>query len=92
MRERDRDREEKTEKYQAHLVEATRKSLRSSKTVLKRTASLRFAALASTAKKKGQTPENKHEYKQVLVGADQQMPAYVSKSSKSFSTFHRVLG
>ena len=45
-RERERDREEKTDKYQAHLVEATRKSPRSSKTVMKRTASLRFAALA----------------------------------------------
>ena len=45
-RERERDREEKTEKYQAHLVEATRESPRSSKTVMKRTASLRFAALA----------------------------------------------
>ena len=45
-RESDRDREEKTEKYQAHRVEATRKSPRSSKTVMKRTASLRFAALA----------------------------------------------
>ena len=45
-RERERHREEKTEKYQAHLVEATRKSPRSSKTVMKRTASLRFAALA----------------------------------------------
>ena len=45
-RERDRDRGEKTEKYQAHRVEATRKSPRSSKTVMKRTASLRFAALA----------------------------------------------
>ena len=45
-REREKHREEKTEKYQAHLVEATRKSLRSSKTVMKRTASLRFAALA----------------------------------------------
>ena len=45
-RERERDREEKTEKYRAHLVEATRKSPRSSKTVMKRTASLRFAALA----------------------------------------------
>ena len=33
-------------RYQAHLVEATRKSPRSSKTVMKRTASLRFAALA----------------------------------------------
>ena len=44
--ERERHREEKTEKYQAHLVEATRKSPRSSKTVMKRTASLRFAALA----------------------------------------------
>ena len=45
-RERKRDREEKTEKYQAHLVEATRTSPRGSKTVMKRTASLRFAALA----------------------------------------------
>ena len=45
-RERERGREEKTEKYRAHLVEATRKSPRSSKTVMKRTASLRFAALA----------------------------------------------
>ena len=45
-RERERGREEKTEKYQAHRVEATRKSPRSSKTVMKRTASLRFAALA----------------------------------------------
>ena len=45
-RKRERHREEKTEKYQAHLVEATRKSPRSSKTVMKRTASLRFAALA----------------------------------------------
>ena len=45
-RERERHREEKTEKYQSHLVEATRKSPRSSKTVMKRTASLRFAALA----------------------------------------------
>ena len=43
---RERHIEEKTEKYQAHLVEATRKSPRSSKTVMKRTASLRFAALA----------------------------------------------
>ena len=45
-RKRERHTEEKTEKYQAHLVEATRKSPRSSKTVMKRTASLRFAALA----------------------------------------------
>ena len=45
-RERDIHRTEKTEKYRAHLVEATRKSHRSSKTVMKRTASLRFAALA----------------------------------------------
>ena len=44
--ERERRREEESEKYQAHLVEATRKSPRSSKTVMKRTASLRFAALA----------------------------------------------
>ena len=43
---RERHREEKTEKYQAHLVKATRKAPRSSKTVMKRTASLRFAALA----------------------------------------------
>ena len=45
-RKRERHRDEKTEKYQAHLVEATRKAPRSSKTVMKRTASLRFAALA----------------------------------------------
>ena len=45
-RERERHRVEKTEKYRAHLFEATRKSSRSSKTVMKRTASLRFAALA----------------------------------------------
>ena len=45
-RKRKRDREEETEKYQAHLVEATRKSPRCSKTVIKRTASLRLAALA----------------------------------------------
>ena len=45
-RERERDREEKIEKHQAHLVEATRESPRGSKTVMKRTASLRFAALA----------------------------------------------
>ena len=44
--ERERDREEKTEKHQARLVEATRKSSRISKTVIKKTASLRFAALA----------------------------------------------
>ena len=45
-RNRESHREEKTEKHQAHLVEATRKPPRSSKTVMKRTASLRFAALA----------------------------------------------
>ena len=45
-REREKHREEKTEKHHAHLVKATRKSPRSSKTVMKRTASLRFAALA----------------------------------------------
>ena len=45
-KERERGREEKTEKYRAHLVDATKKSPRSSKTVMKRTASLRFAALA----------------------------------------------
>ena len=45
-RERERHRTEKTEKYRAHLIEATRKSPRSSKTVMKRTASLHFAALA----------------------------------------------
>ena len=44
--ERERHSEGKTEKYPAHLVEATRKSPRSSKTVMERTASLRFAALA----------------------------------------------
>ena len=45
-RERERHRMEKTVNYQAHRVEATRKSPRSSKTVMKRTASLRFAAHA----------------------------------------------
>ena len=46
QRERERHRTEKTEKYQAHLIQATMESSRSSKTVMKRTASLRFAALA----------------------------------------------
>ena len=42
---RERDREKQTEKHPANLIEATRKSLRSSETVMKRTASLRFAPL-----------------------------------------------
>ena len=46
QREKESNRQEKTAKYQVHLVEATRKSPRSSTTVMKRTASLRFAALA----------------------------------------------
>ena len=44
VQERAEEREGKTDKYQAHLVEATRKSPRSSKTVMKRTASLRSAS------------------------------------------------
>ena len=41
----ERDREKQTKKHPANLIEATRKTLRSSETVMKRTASLRFAPL-----------------------------------------------
>ena len=40
---------------------------------------------------KGRCPEKKNKYNQVLVYADQQMPAYISKSNTSLSTFHRIL-